>query len=177
MIACASDNRYALPLAVMLRSLAANLAPNCQVEVYAVEDGVGPAEKALVLASLTDRITLRGVGWEVGRTRSELEPESYDRTFDFSSKKTKGNSASLQQPAEIRIAHFSGNLKPWNSGGSSLYHNLYFKYLDQTAWSGWRPARTWKGMALEAYESSRLRRFVYPAEQWATQLVRTFTRN
>lgn len=316
MIACASDNRYALPLAVMLRSLAANLAPNCQVEVYAVEDGVGPAERALVLASLTDRITLHWVQplksdlsglptwgrmpattyqkltlgewlpvqvkkviwldcdllvlddlmplwdsdlgqWHILAVPDQrvplvssrfgvaayrdlgLAPEAgyfnagvllidlerwrrddvagqamnylntyRDQVFFWdqealnavlagkwgeldpnwnqnptighlicSSKKTKGNSASLGQPAEIRIAHFSGNRKPWNSGGSSLYHNLYFKYLDQTAWSGWRPARTWKDMALEAYESSRMRRFVYPAEQWATQLVRTFTRN
>jgi hypothetical protein len=30
---------------------------------------------------------------------------------------------------------------------------------------------------LQVYEASRLRRLVYPAEQWASHLVRTFTRS
>ena len=315
MIACASDNRYALPLAVMLRSLAANLAPSCHVEVYAVDDGIDPAEKARVLASLTDRVTLHWVQpaesglsglptwgrmpvttyqkltlgewlpaqverviwldcdllvlddimplWEsdlgewhalavpdwgvpllssrfgvaayrdlglapdagyfnagvllidlarwrcddvAGRAMSYLNTYR-DQVFFWDQealnaalagkwgkldsswnqnptirhlvparKAAERNYAAGQLPGDIRIAHFTGNLKPWNSCGSSPYHDLYFRYLDQTAWRGSRPSRTWKGMALEAYESSRLRRFVYPAEQWATQLVRTLTR-
>jgi lipopolysaccharide biosynthesis glycosyltransferase len=77
---------------------------------------------------------------------------------------------------DVRIAHFSGNLKPWNFASSSPYHNLYFRYLDQTAWTGWRPARTITGTILQAYASSRLRRLVYPVEQWATHVVRAFTR-
>ena len=77
---------------------------------------------------------------------------------------------------KIRIVHFSGNLKPWTYSGSSPHHKLYFQYLDQTAWSGWRPTRSWKGMLLEAYELSPLRRLLYPAEQWSTTLLRTFTR-
>jgi lipopolysaccharide biosynthesis glycosyltransferase len=300
----------------MLRSLLANLNPRCQVEVYAVDDNIGPAEKAKVLASLTDRVTLHWVEphraaliglptwgrmpittyqkltlgewlpahvekviwldcdllvlddlttlwetdlgeWHVLAVPDQrvplvssrfgvaayhdlgLAPESHyfnagvllidlarwrqdgvaadamdylnkyrDQVFFWdqealnavlarkwgeldsswnqnptighlvgSQKATEGNRAAQRLQHEIRIAHFSGNLKPWNSGGSSPYHDLYFRYLDQTAWSGWRPAKTWKGMALEAYESSRLRRFMYPAEQWATQLVRTLTRN
>ena len=60
-IACASDRCYALPLAVMLRSLLANLRPDCSVEVYAVDDGIGLADKAKVMASLTDRATLHWV--------------------------------------------------------------------------------------------------------------------
>lgn len=58
MIACASDSGYALPLAVMLRSLIANLGPRSQVEVYCVDDGISSADKAKVLASVTDRLTL-----------------------------------------------------------------------------------------------------------------------
>jgi lipopolysaccharide biosynthesis glycosyltransferase len=311
-IACASDGRYALPLAVMLRSLAAHLDPRCQVDVYAVDDCIAATEKAKVLASLADRVTLHWVEppksalsglptwgrmptttyqkltvgawlpqqvdqviwldcdllvlddimplwntdlgeWHMLAVPDQrvplvssrfgvaayrdlgLAPESHyfnagvllidlarwrrddvaghamhylntyrDHVFfwdqealnavlagkwgqldsSWNQNPTLGHllhphtiTGNRRLPAEIRIAHFSGNLKPWNRGGSSPYHNLYFQYLDQTAWSGWRPARTWKGMALDAYESSRLRRFVYPAEQWATQLVRTLTRN
>jgi lipopolysaccharide biosynthesis glycosyltransferase len=77
---------------------------------------------------------------------------------------------------EIRIVHFSGNLKPWNCAGSSRHHRLYFQYLDQTAWSGWRPPSNWTGRMLGAYESSRLRRWLYPAEHWPTRLLKRFTR-
>ncbi len=60
-IACASDVRYALPLAVMLRSVLENLGPAHHVEVYAVDDGISPADKARVLASLTDQVTIHWV--------------------------------------------------------------------------------------------------------------------
>ena len=67
-IACASDSRYALPLAVMLRSLLANLASPCQVDIYAVDDGIGSADKAKVGESLSNHATLH---W-VERRRSTL---------------------------------------------------------------------------------------------------------
>jgi lipopolysaccharide biosynthesis glycosyltransferase len=317
-IACASDSRYALPLAVMLHSLAANLGPRYDLQVYAVDDNIGPVEKSKVLASLPNRVTLHWVEpqrlalsglptwgrmptttyqkltlgewlpahvekamwldcdllvlddvsalWEadLGKWHVLAVPDqrvplvssrfgvaayrelglsadaSYfnagvllvdvnrwrrdgiashaleylnkyrDRIFFWDQEAlnvvlagkwgeldpgwnqnpsidhllrvrppsaTEGNYAPQRSPGNIHIAHFSGNLKPWNCVRSGPYHDLYFRYLDQTAWSGWRPTKTWKGMALETYESSRLRRFVYPAEQWATQIVRTFTRN
>jgi lipopolysaccharide biosynthesis glycosyltransferase len=314
-IACASDSRYAMPLAVMLRSLSTNLGPDCQVEVYAVDDAIDSSAKTMVLASLSDRMKLHwiepnGSGlsnlptwgrmpittyqkltlgewlpshiekviwldcdmlvlddlrplWEadledwhllavpdqrVPLVSSRfgvcayrdlgLKPETTyfnagvlvidvarwrqddvaghaikylntyrDQVFFWDqealnavlarkagkldlgwnqnptlSHLVNGHTSSdkdTNPPSHggIRIAHFSGNLKPWNCAGQTPYHDLYFHYLDQTAWKGWRPPRTWRGTALEAYESSRLRRFLYPAEQWATQLVRTFTRN
>lgn len=313
-IACASDSCYALPLAVMLRSLVANLAPNCQVEVYAVDDGISPADKARVLASVTDRVTLHWVEpnrlvlsglptwgrmpittyekltlgewlpahtkkviwldcdllvlkdimplwdtdlgkWHVlavpdqrvplvssrfgvaahrelglaaeakyfnagvllidlarwrsddvaGRTMNylntyrdrvlfwdqealnavlagkwgELDPAwNQNPTIDHLIRPHRPlGGGSTQRLSEIRIAHFSGNLKPWNYSGSSPNHDLYFRYLDQTAWRGCRPARTLKGVWWQAYESSRLRRLMYPAERWATRLVRALTRN
>jgi lipopolysaccharide biosynthesis glycosyltransferase len=315
-IACASDSGYALPLAVMLRSLIANLGPRSQVEVYCVDDGISSADKAKVLASVTDRLTLHWLEpsrsalsglptwgrmprttyqkltlgewlpehaekviwldcdllllddimplwdadlgkWHVlavpdqrvpllssrfgvaayrelglaaeakyfnagvllidlarwrrddvaGRAINylntyrdqvffwdqealnavlagkwgELDPAwNRNPTIDHlirSRRPSDADSTAGRRSEEIRIAHFSGNLKPWNCAGSSPHHDLYFRYLDQTAWSGWRPARTWKGVWSQAYESSRLRRFVYPAERWATQLVRALTRN
>lgn len=315
-IACASDHRYALPLAVMLRSLLAHLAPGSQVEIYVVDDGISLADKAKVLASLTDCVTLHWVEpsrsalsglptwgrmptttyqkltlgewlpahaekvlwldcdllvlddimplWEteLGQRHVLAVPDQRvplvssrcgvtayrelglaaeapyfnagvllidlrrwrkddvagramdylytyrDRVFFWDQEALNAvlagkwgqlNDGWNRNPTidhlirsygpwpvdvadprrlnEIRIAHFSGNLKPWNCDGSSRHHRLYFQYLDQTAWRGWRPARTWKGMCLQSYESSRLRRFVYPAERWATQVVRTLTRN
>jgi lipopolysaccharide biosynthesis glycosyltransferase len=315
-IACASDRRCALPLAVMLRSLAINLQPDCQVEVYAVDDGIPPADKAKVQASLTNRMKLHWVEpsrstlaglptwgrmpmttyqkltlgewlpahvekalwldcdllvlddiaplWrinldgrhafavpdqrvpfvssrfgvapyhdlgiapsakyfnagvlliDVARWRSDDVAgqaihylQTYrDRVFFWDQEALNavlagrwgeldaawnthptinhlvGHDAPAKQndaldglSHNIRIAHFSGNIKPWNCGGSGPYHDLYFRYLDQTAWAGWRPARNYKGLVLQAYESSRLRRLVYPAEQWATQMVRALTRN
>jgi lipopolysaccharide biosynthesis glycosyltransferase len=315
-IACASDSRCALPLAVMLRSLAANLDPRCRVEAHAVDDGIDPADKAKVEASLTDRVTLRWVEpcrSELGAlptwgrmptttyqklTMGEwlpadaekaiwldcdllvlhdiaslwhtnfgdrqvfavpdqrvpfvssrfgvaayrelgLAPEAKyfnagvllidvarwrkddvagraihylktyrDKVFFWDQEALNAvlagrwgelDSGWNRHPTidyllgrdtapkelrtadevshDVRIAHFSGNLKPWNCPGSSPYYTLYFQYLDQTAWTGWRPARTCTGTMLQAYEASRLRRLVYPAEQWATHLVRTFTRS
>ena len=78
-------------------------------------------------------------------------------------------------PAEPRIVHFSGNLKPWTHLGSGRYHELYYGALDQTAWTGWRPERYWKGRLAGWYETSSLRRVLYPAERWATQIRHSLT--
>jgi lipopolysaccharide biosynthesis glycosyltransferase len=74
------------------------------------------------------------------------------------------------------IIHYTGQLKPWlyPSGGRS--HALYYRYLDQTAWAGWRPRWTLTGALLGRYHSSGLRNLIYPAEEWWTDLRRTFTR-
>jgi hypothetical protein len=47
----------------------------------------------------------------------------------------------------------------------------YFRYLDMTAWAGWRPRRTLKSLSLGIYESV-LREILYPAEKWRMQLIR-----
>lgn len=60
-VACASDSRYALPLAVMLRSLLEHLAPERRLEVYAVDDAIDAPLKARVERSLTARAALRWV--------------------------------------------------------------------------------------------------------------------
>jgi lipopolysaccharide biosynthesis glycosyltransferase len=311
-IACAADNRYALPLAVMLRSVAANLSPRYRLEVFAVDDGIGPSEKAKVLDSLTERVTLHWVQprasgfaglplwgrmpittyqkltlaewlppevvkaiwldcdvlaigdiaalWDadlsgrhalavqderVLRVSSRFGVAAYrelglppdakyfnagvlvidvsqwrkddvaacalrylktyrDRVFfwdqealnavlanqwgeldsgwnrhptvrEFVAGPKRGGGA-RHCATEMRIVHFSGNLKPWNGGRSSPHHGLYFHYVDQTAWTGWRPSTNWKSMLLGAYESSRLRRLLYPAEQWRTRAIKRLTR-
>jgi lipopolysaccharide biosynthesis glycosyltransferase len=36
------------------------------------------------------------------------------------------------------IVHFASNAKPWNSFEKHPFRDLFFDYLDMTAWSGWR---------------------------------------
>ena len=75
------------------------------------------------------------------------------------------------------ILHFNGNLKPWRYRGRSRYHALYYGQLDATAWAGWRPEQSWRSAAVGLYETSTLRRLVYPLEQRGMPLVRMFTRH
>ena len=81
-----------------------------------------------------------------------------------------------RRPNDSWIVHFTGNLKPWFYPGRNASHALYFRYLDLTAWAGWRPRRTLSGVILGRYESSGLRDVLYPAEVWGMRLLRTFTR-
>jgi lipopolysaccharide biosynthesis glycosyltransferase len=85
---------------------------------------------------------------------------------------TRGTGEPVQEKG---IIHFTGNLKPWMHQGRTPACALYFRYLDMTAWAGWRPKRTKKSVILGMYESSRLRQVLYPAEDWAMRLVRAFT--
>ena len=60
-IACAADGRYALPLAVMLRSLEIHLDPGRRVEAHVIDDGLTPADKTRVADSLRGRVSLHWV--------------------------------------------------------------------------------------------------------------------
>jgi lipopolysaccharide biosynthesis glycosyltransferase len=77
---------------------------------------------------------------------------------------------------ERGILHFSGNLKPWSFAGDGPCRRLYWSYEDRTAWAGVRPPRRWHDGLLGWYESSRLRRLVYPAESLALVGLRRLTR-
>ena len=77
--------------------------------------------------------------------------------------------------ADPWIIHFSGKLKPWTYRGTSPHHALYNEWLERTAWSGFRPAFSWRGWALGAYEASRLRSLLFPLEQFQMRLVRWLT--
>lgn len=74
------------------------------------------------------------------------------------------------------VAHFSGNLKPWNLSRASANHQLYQRYIRRTAWADWIPANRWQDRLLGWYETSRLRRLLYPAERWATVVEKYVTR-
>jgi lipopolysaccharide biosynthesis glycosyltransferase len=70
-----------------------------------------------------------------------------------------------------RILHFSGNLKPWVVREGTSFDAEYFRVVDETTWRGWRPERTLARSVLGWYGSSRLRRIVYPAEQWGMRVI------
>jgi lipopolysaccharide biosynthesis glycosyltransferase len=81
----------------------------------------------------------------------------------------------LERPASRtpdRIVHYCGRLKPW------LYPDLddcqirFFAHVDETAWRGARPRRVGREAWIARYARSPLRRFLFPAEQWGTALLR-----
>jgi lipopolysaccharide biosynthesis glycosyltransferase len=73
------------------------------------------------------------------------------------------------------IVHFGGSLKPWSFEGRSAPYELFYRYLDSTAWAGWRPARNWRNVVLSHYHSSRLRDVVFPLETLAMVVKRAMT--
>jgi lipopolysaccharide biosynthesis glycosyltransferase len=60
-IACAADRQYALPLAVMLRSTAINLAARRPIKVYVVDGGLDAEAKTRIAASLPERVELQWI--------------------------------------------------------------------------------------------------------------------
>ncbi len=79
------------------------------------------------------------------------------------------------EPDDPWILHFSGNIKPWIHRGRGPAYDLYRIHLERTAWAG-SESRAGKLHELFAlYETSRLRRWLYPSERWGTELVRAAT--
>ncbi|MEO8193790.1 MAG: glycosyltransferase family 8 protein [Gemmatimonadales bacterium] len=74
------------------------------------------------------------------------------------------------------IIHFNGRIKPWTVHDATEFTALWFRFLDRTAWKGWRPSRTLRRSAVAWYASSPVRSILYPAEQWWMHLTRLFTR-
>jgi lipopolysaccharide biosynthesis glycosyltransferase len=74
------------------------------------------------------------------------------------------------------IYHFAGNVKPWAYPSAFSSHALYYHYVDQTPWAGWRPKRSLAGTLIATYAPSRLRTVLYPTEEWLMTLLRTLTR-
>jgi lipopolysaccharide biosynthesis glycosyltransferase len=74
------------------------------------------------------------------------------------------------------IVHFNGNIKPWTVRRQDRLRVEYFRYLDATPWAGWRPTRTFTGVLVGMYESSRLRNVLYPVESRGLDVLRRLTR-
>lgn len=78
-------------------------------------------------------------------------------------------------PAEPGVLHFSGNIKPWIHRGRGRAYDLYRTHLEQTAWAGTESHTGTLYDLFAAYETSPLRRWIYPTERWSTELVRLAT--
>lgn len=89
---------------------------------------------------------------------------------------SRWNRSASTATGEAWIIHFTGGLKPWRWETGDLNCESYFRYLDLTAWRGWRPERTIGSRALGLYLGSRCRRFLRPVERWRMQLTRMLTR-
>lgn len=101
---------------------------------------------------------------------SALEPRwNWSATLDRLS--IPSDRSHKPESGKARVVHFNGSLKPWLIRDSNGLGASYFEYLDGTAWAGWRPARTIRSSLLGWYGSSRVRRQLYPAEQWGLQLI------
>ena len=57
-VACAANAAYALPMAVMLRSAAENLAPERHLAAWIVDDALGPDLKRRIVESLPESVTV-----------------------------------------------------------------------------------------------------------------------
>ena len=66
-----------------------------------------------------------------------------------------------------RILHFAAAVKPWQRGWAYAYADLFFEYLDQTDWAGWRPRRPW--LPLERLRTHRSLR-----KRWRRMLARYY---
>jgi lipopolysaccharide biosynthesis glycosyltransferase len=75
----------------------------------------------------------------------------------------------------VKIAHFSGNLKPWKHDGDNPYYARYYEYVDHTSFVGFRPKRRWHSAALKSYEHAALRRILLPSEQFGLKVWRSLT--
>jgi lipopolysaccharide biosynthesis glycosyltransferase len=67
------------------------------------------------------------------------------------------------------ILHFAGDWKPWTLPRGRHSYDLYFRYLDATPWSGWRPGTSLSG-SLRALYHDHLRETLYPLETLFTAL-------
>jgi lipopolysaccharide biosynthesis glycosyltransferase len=56
------------------------------------------------------------------------------------------------------IIHFSSAAKPWNTREEDPFKHLWFKYVDRTAWSGWRFNLWVRGQRRLAREIQRMRK-------------------
>jgi lipopolysaccharide biosynthesis glycosyltransferase len=74
------------------------------------------------------------------------------------------------------IAHFAGSLKPWRFRSNDPLRNLYYEYLDRTAFAGWRPASSVASTVVSLYEESGLRKMIYPAENIGMRMIRGMSR-
>jgi lipopolysaccharide biosynthesis glycosyltransferase len=68
---------------------------------------------------------------------------------------------------EAWILHFAGDWKPWTLPYGRHPYELFYRYLDQTPWAGWRPGNS-MSRRCRAFYHEHLRDFLYPIENLYT---------
>lgn len=82
------------------------------------------------------------------------------------------NALGATLPADPRIFHFSGRLKPWLYQARHEADDLFFDYLSRTEWRNKKPPTNPRAIFYRLYDSG-LRRLLYPLEIRAAALTRT----
>lgn len=77
----------------------------------------------------------------------------------------------LQCESDPWVYHFGGRLKPWDYRGRTPGDAAFFRYLDQTQWSGYRPPLSLKSLFFTLYDSP-VRDWVHPLELAWSRLLR-----
>ncbi len=67
----------------------------------------------------------------------ELDP-SWNATMHLF-RREAGSAKRRRVLREPRIVHYNSAIKPWQPDFSLGFGDLFFEYLEKTAWSGWRP--------------------------------------
>jgi lipopolysaccharide biosynthesis glycosyltransferase len=102
---------------------------------------------------------------------SELDPrwQVHPRTW---------HALGVRPPADPWIVHFSGRLKPWLYRGNEPWDRVFLKFLDRTAWKGFRSRTNLTSIAYQLYDSP-LRRPLHPLEmrllEWKRRVEQAFT--
>ena len=157
-IACAANGRFAMPLAVMIRSLLASRNPDHPVRFYICESDLSSLDRERLEATAVGKdvsiiwVRIVSIAGRWFQRRSHLSPEVHRRTVE-----------------DPWILHFAGDRKPWSLPLGQYPYGLYFRYLDQTPWAGWRPRPSVSG-GLRAFYYDHLRENLYPLEALYTAL-------
>lgn len=69
------------------------------------------------------------------------------------------------------LIHWAGSIKPWLFRSRRERSAIWFDFLDQTAWRGWRPKRTISSIGLGLYDAG-FRNLLYPFESWLLKAQR-----
>jgi len=69
--------------------------------------------------------------------------------------------------SEAVVVHFASSLKPWHYYAEHPACELFFKYLDMTAWAGWRPPLPMRAYLNRYLWGAWLRRLPVVGRAWA----------
>ncbi len=134
-----------------------DVAAEARAFTQAFGEGLRYGEQDLLNALLTDR-------WGELDPRWQVHPRIVDRPRlvpDYLAGSTLDRIRD-----DPWIYHFGGRLKPWDYRSPSKADRLFFEVLDRTAWKGWRPPISLRGLVYRAYDSP-LRNVLHPLEMWA----------